>query len=312
MSKEDKLYNYLTMNLDGFSTFSEKHAFLTNRKFGSKEVKIDDIYDKYPELKSRIADYMWSAVENQFGNPESDEFTFSKTISDEKLLSIIDNMGLNRKVLANKLEKRGFSTDISTAIDDVNDLINEKNQRWKTASKIVSERKQAADTIYREGEGFGRSLTTSALAVGAIPLLIAANVIGSPVEYIKRLGDDIKYGNINKPWTDKMLDAFSRPGEATKINMNMMNYNPETGKLGYPEHYEKATASLTEAYDVLDDIKYDPKYNDASAIKPYLDDYLALEENYAETIKKTGIDEALLYIEGENKLEKLKTMLEDK
>lgn len=35
-------------------------------------------------------------------------------------------MGLNRKVLANKLEKRGFSTDISTAIDDVNDLINEK------------------------------------------------------------------------------------------------------------------------------------------------------------------------------------------
>ena len=31
MSKEDKLYNYLTMNLDGFSTFSEKHAFLTNR-----------------------------------------------------------------------------------------------------------------------------------------------------------------------------------------------------------------------------------------------------------------------------------------
>ena len=304
--KEQQIYNYLTTNLDALSTFEDKHAFLTTKTFGTKKYTMDQIYTMFPDLKSQVADYMWNTVETQFGNPESKEFTFSKTISDNKLLSMIDTMGLNRESLVAKLKERNFSTDVDTAIDDINTLIEEKNERWQVGSDILNERRKAANTIWNEGEGFGKRVPL------AFPLLLGAQIFGSPVEYIKRLGDEIKYGNENKSWTTKILDAFSRPGETTKVNWNITNYDSETGNWGYPEHYENATASLTDAYDNLDDIKYDKKYNDASALKPYVDEYTSLQKDYGDIITATGLDEALLYIEGENKLEQLKTILENR
>ena len=304
--KEQQIYNYLTTNLDVRSTFQEKHDFLTKKTFGKNKYTIDQIYAMFPDIKTQIADYMWDTVEVEFGNPENNNFTLSKTISDDKLLDIANSMELNTEVLQSRLKEKNFSTDIETAIDEINALITEKNTRWEVGSKILKDRRQAANIMWQEGKGFGTNFTLGA------PLLIGANIFGTPVEYIKRLGEEIKYGNENKPWTTKILDAFSRPGETTKVNWNILNYNPETGKWGYPAHYEEATADLTEAYNELDDVKYDPKYTDASYLKDYVDNYISTQKSHAQTIEPTGFDEILMYIDGENKLKQLQTILEER
>ena len=304
--KEQQIYNYLTVNLDARSTFQEKHDFLTKRTFGKKKYTIDQIYTMFPDIKTQVADYMWSTVETEFGNPENNNFTFSKTISDDKLLEIADRMELNTKALKDNLKRHNFSTDIETAMDEINTLITEKNTRFEAGSKILKDRRKAASVMWQEGKDFGdfNPMWT--------PFILGANIFGTPMEYISRLAKEIKYGNENKAWTTKILDAFSRPGETTKVNWNMMNYNPETGKWGYPEHYEKATESLTEAYDNLDDIKYDSKYNDASHLKDHMDNYISSQKGHAQTIEATGFDEILMYMDGENKLEQLKTILEER
>ena len=304
--KEHQIYNYLTTNLDVRSTFQEKHDFLTKKTFGKNKYTIDQIYTMFPDIKAQISNYMWDTIETEFGNPENNNFTLSKTISDDKIIAIAENMELNTDFLKDNLKKRNFSTDIETAIDEINTLITEKNERWEAGSKVLKDRRQAANIMWQEKEGFGTKFTLGA------PLVLAANIFGTPVEYIHRLGEDIKYGNKNKPWTMKLLDAFSRPGETTKVNWNILNYNPETKKWGYPEHYEEATASLTEAYDELDDIKYDPKYTDASYLKDYVDNYISTQKSHAQTIEPTGFDEILMYIDGENKLDELKTILEER
>ena len=134
--KEQQIYNYLTSNLDVRSTFQEKHDFLTKKTFGKNKYTIDQIYTMFPDIKTQIADYMWDTVEVEFGNPENNNFTLSKTISDDKLLDIANSMELNTEVLQSRLKEKNFSTDIETAIDEINTLITEKNQRWEAGSKV--------------------------------------------------------------------------------------------------------------------------------------------------------------------------------
>ena len=77
VSKRDKIIDKLTRDLNNYDTFEDKHKYLQDHKY------LDRIYEQYPEIEQGINSMMITTVQEEFGSPDSDQFSFSKDVSDK-------------------------------------------------------------------------------------------------------------------------------------------------------------------------------------------------------------------------------------
>ena len=293
---ENKIYNKIESYLDSQASYDDQHNFLQIAEFGKDRITLNQIYERYPAIQDKVSAYMLDSISSEFGNPSSNQFTFSKEISDQDLLGIISSMSVNKETIENRLKSQGFTGDIYRDLPTINNLMAERNMKFAEQSNVVNLSKVAADQLYTQEDwpvplGYGPQLP-----LGYV-MLAATNILGSMGKSVNRMASLYKEGHPN--W---FVDGFfERPGVTDNIHWNMLNLGIENRKVvktDYSQDYKNAMRSLDAAYNELDDIKHNPKYASAVQMTEDLNEYFTLEKQYTERFKSTGADEALEYITG--------------
>ena len=267
MSKRDQIIDKLTRDLNNYATFEEKNKYLQEHKY------LDKIYEKYPEIEQGINSMMITTVQEEFGSSDSDQFSFSKDVSDKELLRIMDLIDKNDEVLQNEY----FGQE---GIDEMERVITEKN----AISADIKKRKESLQgniaTLRQEFDD----------RVGAFE--------GGPLRRLPFIGavlpETIKYfTQLGAGWTD-----WFRTEGMEEIENRKLNWDPEAQRYGPGPEIDIEQAKLANV--LAEEEAFEEKYEGASPLYQELKDLRTAQEFRKEQIKATGIDEALDYISMEN------------
>ena len=275
MAKRDQIIDKLMRDLDNYATFEEKSKYLREHKY------LDRIYEKYPEIEQGINSMMITSVQEEFGSPESDQFSFSKDISNRELLRIMDLVEKNDEILQSEyFGKEG--------IDEMERVITEKNA---IAADIKERKTSLQDNIGILRQEFDDR--TSATA--GLPF---TGEEGGPLREIPFLGlvlpETLKYfTQLGAGWTD-----LFRPKGMEKIETRMFNWDPEAQRYGPGPVIDIEQDKLASL--LAEEEAFEEKYEGASPLYEDIGDLLEVQELRKEQIKESGIDEALDYISMEN------------
>jgi len=271
MSKRDQIIEKLIRDLDNYSTYEEKHRYLKEHKY------LDRIYGKYPEIEEGINSMMITSIQEEFGSPESDQFSLSKDVSNRELLRIMDLVEKNDEILQSEY----FGQE---GIDEMERVITEKNAIAADIRKRKTSLQENIGTLRQEFDD----------RVSATAGLPFTGKEGGPLREIPFLGlvlpETLKYfTQLGAGWTD-----LFRPKGMEKIETRMFNWDPEAQRYGPgPEigiEQDKLARVLAE------EEVFEEKYEGASPLYQELNDLLAAQGFRKEQIKTSGIDEALDYI----------------
>jgi hypothetical protein len=105
MTKNEKAYNLVFNKLNEFTSYEDKHKYLDSTmidagKHGKKSIK--DLLNRYPELSQSVNEHMLNTAISEYGNPADEGFTFSKDVSNKKILDILDTITMNEQIIQNK------------------------------------------------------------------------------------------------------------------------------------------------------------------------------------------------------------------
>jgi len=275
MAKREQIIDKLMLDLDNYATFEEKNKYLKEHKY------LDRIYEKYPEIEQGINSMMITSIQEEFGSPESDQFSFSKETSNKELLRIMDLVEKNDEILQNEY----FGQE---GIDEMERVITEKNA---IAADIKKRKTSLQDNIGTLRQEFDDRVSATA----GLPF---TGEEGGPLRKIPFLGlvlpETLKYlTQLGAGWTD-----LFRPKGMEKVETRMFNWDPEAQRYGPGPEIGIEQGKLADV--LAEEEIFEEKYKGASSTYEDLGDLLAVQELRKKQIKASGIDEALDYISMEN------------
>ena len=260
--KSDQIFSKLRDNLDTYSSFEEKDTYLKNHKY------LDRIYEKYPDLKKEVNSLMIKSITSEFGVPESGQFSLSKDVSNKELLRTLDMYDINQEII-NK------------------EYSGEKGEKFRA---LVAEKDVAFDETARKKELHRENIRVMRQEfddrVGAFE--------GGPLRKLPFLGavlpETVKYfTQVGAGWTD-----WFRPEGLEMIENRRFNWDPENEQYGPGPEIGIEQTALRSVLDYEDELK--DKYEGVAAKATEFNELEESQRRRLETIKGSGIDEALNYI----------------
>jgi hypothetical protein len=275
MANREQIIDKLMLDLDNYATFEEKSKYLKEHKY------LDRIYEKYPEIEQGINSMMITSIQEEFGSSESDQFSFSKDVSNRELLRIMDLVEKNDEILQNEYFGQEGIDEMERVITEKNAIAADIKERKTSLQDNIGILRQEFDDRTSAFTGWG-PFAEGGGPLREIPFL--GLVLPETLKYLTQLGAG---------WTD----LFRTKG-MEKIETRMFNWDPEAQRYGPgPEigiEQDKLAAVLAE------EEAFEEKYGGASTLYEDLGDLLEVQELRKEQIKASGIDEALDYISMEN------------
>ena len=271
MSKRDQIIDKLMLDLDNYVTYEEKHRYLKEHKY------LDRIYEKYPEIEEGINSMMITSIQEEFGSPESEQFSFSKETSNRELLRVMDLIEKNDEILQSEyFGKEG--------IDEMERMITEKNA---IAADIRERKTSLQGNIATLRQEFDDRVSATA----GLPF---TGKEGGPLREIPFLGlvlpETLKYfTQLGAGWTD-----WFQPKGMEQIENRMFNWDPEAQRYGPGPAIDIEQGKLAGV--LAEEEAFEEKYEGASPLYQELNDLLAAQGLRKEQITKSGIDEALDYM----------------
>ena len=260
--KSDQIFSKLRDNLDTYSSFEEKDTYLKNHKY------LDRIYEKYPDLEKEVNSLMIGNITSEFGVPESGQFSLSKDVSNKELLRTLDMYDINQEII-NK------------------EYSGEKGEKFRA---LVAEKDVAFDETARKKELHRENIRVMRQEfddrVGAFE--------GGPLRQLPFLGavlpETVKYfTQVGAGWTD-----WFRPEGLEMIENRRFNWDPENEQYGPGPEIGIEQTALRSVLDYEDELK--DKYEGVAAKATEFNELEESQRRRLETIKGSGIDEALNYI----------------
>ena len=260
--KSDQIFSKLRDNLDTYSSFEEKDTYLRNHKY------LDRIYEKYPDLKKEVNSLMIKSITSEFGVPESGQFSLSKDVSNKELLRTLDMYDINQEII-NK------------------EYSGEKGEKFRA---LVAEKDVAFDETARKKELHRENIRVMRQEfddrVGAFE--------GGPLRELPFIGavlpETVKYfTQVGAGWTD-----WFRPEGLEMIENRRFNWDPENEQYGPGPEIGIEQTALRSVLDYEDELK--DKYEGVAAKATEFNELEESQRRRLETIKGSGIDEALNYI----------------
>ena len=260
--KSDQIFSKLRDNLDTYSSFEEKDTYLRNHKY------LDRIYEKYPDLKKEVNSLMIESITSEFGVPESGQFSLSKDVSNKELLRTLDMYDINQEII-NK------------------EYSGEKGEKFRA---LVAEKDVAFDETARQKEVHRENIRVMRQEfddrVGAFE--------GGPLRQLPFLGavlpETVKYfTQVGAGWTD-----WFRPEGLEMIENRRFNWDPANEQYGPGPEIGIEQTALRSVLDYEDELK--DKYEGVAAKATEFNELEESQRRRLETIKGSGIDEALNYI----------------
>ena len=260
--KSDQIFSKLRDNLDTYSSFEEKDTYLKNHKY------LDRIYEKYPDLEKEVNSLMIENITSEFGIPESGQFSLSKDVSNKELLRTLDMYDTNKGILEEEfggekgVELRALSEEKDAAFTEI------IRQKELHRENIATMRQEFDDRVGAYTGGPLRQL----------PFLGA--VLPEGAKYFMQLGAG---------WTD-----WFRPEGMEKIENRLLNWDPVNKRYGPGYDIKAEQSQLKGVLDWEDQLK-----DTYAGVAAEVTEFNELEESQRrrlETIKGSGIDEALNYI----------------
>ena len=260
--KSDQIFSKLRDSLDTYSSFEEKDTYLKNHKY------LDRIYEKYPDLKKEVNSLMIGSITSEFGVPESGQFSLSKDVSNKELLRTLDMYDINQEII-NK------------------EYSGEKGEKFRA---LVAEKDVAFDETARKKELHRENIRVMRQEfddrVGAFE--------GGPLRELPFIGavlpETVKYfTQVGAGWTD-----WFRPEGLEMIENRRFNWDPENEQYGPGPEIGIEQTALQSVLDYEDELK--DKYEGVAAKATEFNELEESQRRRLETIKGSGIDEALNYI----------------
>jgi hypothetical protein len=274
MSKRDQVIEKLTRDLNNYDTFEEKNKYLQEHKY------LDRIYEKYPEIEQGINSMMITTIQEEFGSPESDQFSFSKDVSDKELLRIMDLIEKNDEVL----DSEYFGKE---GIDEMERVITEKNA---ISADIKKRKTSLQDNIATLRQEFDDRTSWTA----GLPFAGEGGPLRKPPFLGLVLPETLKYfTQLGAGWTD-----WFRTKGMEKIENRMLNWDPEAQRYGPGPEVGIEQGKLANV--LAEEEAFREKYEGVSPLYEELNDLLEVQGLRKEQIKSSGIDEALNYMSMEN------------
>jgi hypothetical protein len=268
----DRIKNKLINKLKSFGSYEEMHKFMKEGVVGTKKIPVKDIALKVPGLHEEVSLLMLDTVISEQGNPDARGFTFSKNVSNEKILEIIGAQDELEGKLTDLFGPIGEERD--SKITELENKMLDRNNEYKNAGIKIS---NLQDAVKARRVEFDKKAKYSVFSVLAPAVQAAAG------------------------WTD----WFANEG-LEKIENRLFYIDPESNKMGPPKEIREAQKELEDAYNKRIAIK--PEYQESSDL---YDNYKQIVQTQAALdgmLNKTGVDEALNYIS----LDQLTKMLESK
>ena len=323
MTKEEKI-NLIIKKIEDEISFANHYETrrnaLNNISFSNSKtdnITYDQITKKYPEIQDYFNQKLLSGLLQNIGNPDSDNYTFSKTISDKEILEnliVIDkntelskkydeNMGDYKKDMLDAKERAGI---LINKIDNVRQAIRTDIDRFKNTNKENVK-------IFADDEkgivGTGKNILNYLANTG---LNLKDAVFGTKTELGQKGGP---FGLMNIPIKTITqvaagpLDWRHTYPELDQIENWHFDYNDKIGMSGreYNEKFIKpAQNKLRTLHNELEDITFNNKLPNTdlnySEIVEDLNKFQELQDGTVERnnyINSTGYDEALDVLKGQ-------------
>ena len=258
-NKSDQIFSKLRDDLDTYSSFEEKDAYLKNHKY------LDRIYEKYPDLEKEVNSLMIKNITSEFGVPESGQFSLSKDVSNKELLRTLDMYDINQEIVDR--EYSGEAGEKFRALVTEKDLAFDETGRQKEVHRenIRVMREEFDDRV-------------SAFRGG--PLRFFGGILPEFTKYMMQIGAG---------WTD-----WFQPEGLERVENRRLNWDPESQQYGPGPEIGREQAYLRAVLDYEDELK--DKYEGVAAKAAEFNELEESQRRRSKTIQDSGIDEALDYI----------------
>jgi hypothetical protein len=295
-NKKEKIMQKIVSDLGVYESFEDKHKYLQEHKY------LDRVYEKYPDLKEQINELMIGNVIGEFGDELSDQFKFSKTMSNKEVLRNLNLSDANVRYL----KDFEFETESPKLISQLQSLnlidpsdIEYSDKERKVASKgivrgtdafdaLIELKNQEFQELQPEKAGLRKNIKTLRREfddrVGHFSTL-------KPTMVIPGLNTLTKYSTqLLAGWTD----IFRKEG-MEKVENRRLTWDPEEDRFGPGPEIGLEQDKLEVVFDLEDKLKdkwagVDTKYEELDEM---IDKSIAREEK----LQATGVDEALNYID---------------
>lgn len=295
-------------DLQFYDNYEDKNKYMQTLDPKKKRV----IANKFPDLEKEINEHMITSIINDFGDPHSDQFTFSKEISDTQLIRDLKKREVNRKYLENF--QVDITPELSNELKDLNyDIKDQVTGEW---IEVPFSQSLSEDGLSLVGtEAFNALVGLKNEQFGEVEKEIGA--LTGNIQTLREEFDDrasVLKGPLRTtpfPWMPEVakgamqvsagwMDWFAKEG-LEQVENRKLNWDPVNERYGPGPEIAQEQRKLRDSYRSEDKLKdkflgIDTKYDE-------LNDMINSSISRANEInEQTGIDEALNYIESEAKI----------
>jgi len=246
MTKNERAYNLVFNKLNEFTSYEDKHKYLDSTiidagKHGKKSIK--DLLNRYPELSQSVNEHMLNTAISEYGNPADKGFTFSKDVSNKKLLDILDTIAMNKEIIQTKYGgQEGYEILHQEVLDKKAKREKLEEERDFLQKGIASRRKEFSDRVgwslagpdfgNWDEEGFsGGDLLDIALGIPSTILFEGANIIQQ----------------IGAGWTD-----IGKEEGTEKVERANLVWDHENQRFGLGPEFKAQQDRLTQVLDKIE------------------------------------------------------------
>ena len=291
--KIKRMIEYITGTLDRYDTFEAKDEYLQTTSFGSGKT-INDVFEKSPEVKSAIQEYMVNSAISQYGNPDVPGFEFGWSENPNEAVS---NDELLRR--ATKLAEISAELEARFPGEELSKIQASYKEKQKRYTSLTGEINDLVNAIQIKRNEFDKDAYSTLGYKGSFDHRFPALIpLMSSMSGLAKGAMQTVVG-----WTDLFRNAGME-----KIENRAMNYNPELGVSGS----DYIASNIKPLQNILEGL-YDERNNKlpveyADLTEEYEDWHsLVTSANiHKEFIEKTGLDEALKYAPLDELIEMLK------
>tara|TARA_Y100001938_G_C8028366_1_gene399253 strand:- start:35 stop:949 length:915 start_codon:yes stop_codon:yes gene_type:complete len=302
MSKEEKIMNKIASDLSQYTSYEEKHNYLQNHKY------LPRVYEKYPNLKPEVNKMMLGNVIAEFGDELSDQFTFSKDVSNKEILRQLDLQDANIKYLEN-FEFRTESPELVSQLVSLN-LIEPSNIEYDkdkniTAGtvrsvegfdKLIELKNKEFKEVRDLKKGYRENIQTLRDEFDSRSTAFGGSLRKTPFPWIPEVAKTAM--QLTAGWTD-----WFQPEGMERVENRMLNWDPINEKYGPGPEIRDEQEKLGIALGREDKLK--DKFEGVDTKYEELNDLINVSIEREEKLQATGIDEALNYAD----IKSLRTLL---
>jgi hypothetical protein len=259
MSKEEKAAKIVFDNLESLPTYEAKHEYLTTTVLKGKhgDKKIGELLDRYPGVKDSVNAYMLNTAISDYSNPADEGFTFSRDVSNKKILDTMNLINLNQQIIEDKYGGDEGFDEMTLAVKNQNKRIKELKAEKANLLEGLKARKKEHD----ERMGWKLAGPPSIWGLEAIP----ATIMFEGTNIIQQLAAG---------WTD-----IGKEEGMQKIERANLVWDDENKRFGYGPEFKAQQDKVKSIESALDEL---------SAMNQEYQDYKELNDDQDKRLKLLG------------------------